>query len=194
MSVSKKPQARDNNVPDLEQLLREGAIRLEITAGVPTWEAFPGSRHQRMIDRIRASIEPLAESGPSGNGSASCACAHLSDVLIRFSDDSLKRPDIAIFCEEPPEQDEALTVTPAAVIEIISPGYEYKDLTLNPQFYLAQGVLDVVIVDPRSNVINHYRTTGVSNHRAPIAIDLLCGCRCMIPETGASTQNQPETS
>lgn len=36
-----------STIPDLEQLLREGAIRLEITAGVPTWEAFPGTRHQR---------------------------------------------------------------------------------------------------------------------------------------------------
>ena len=37
-----------------------------------------------------------------------CQCAHLSDVLIRFQDGSLKRPDIAIFCAEPPDQDEAI--------------------------------------------------------------------------------------
>ena len=53
--------AEQNSVPDLDQLLREGAIRLEITGGVPTWEAFPGSRHQRTVDRIRASIRPLGQ-------------------------------------------------------------------------------------------------------------------------------------
>lgn len=167
--------ARSLPIQDLDQLLREGAIRLEITAGIPTWEAFPGSRHQRMIDRIRASIEPLAEQ--SGE---KCACAHLSDVLIRFQDGSLKRPDIAIFCDDPPEQDEALTVVPQAVVEVISPGYEYKDLALNPQFYLAQGVLDVLIVDPRARIVLHYRVDGVANHTAPVMLELQCGCRCQI--------------
>ncbi len=163
------------NVPDLEQLVRDDSVRLEITGGIPTWEAFPGSRHQRIIDRIRASIQPTS------TNEGGCSCDHLSDVLIRFKDDSFKRPDIAIFCTAPPDQDDALTVIPQAVIEIISPGYEYKDLSLNPQFYLAQDVLDVVIVDPRSGVVNHFRTTGVSTHHAPVTLDFLCGCRCTVP-------------
>jgi hypothetical protein len=59
-----------------------------------------------------------------------CACYSLQDVLIRFPDpdQSLKRPDIAIFCDEPPESDEALELLPQAVIEILSLGYEDKDL------------------------------------------------------------------
>ena len=160
---------------DLDQLLSEGAIRLEITGGVPTWETSPGARHQRVIDRIRASIKPLPGSDKA------CECAHLSDVLIQFKDGSLKLPDIAIFCAEPPEQDEALTDIPQAVIEIINPGYEYKDLALNPQFYLAQDRQDVVIVDPRSKVITHYRTTKITHYRAPITIELQCGCSCAVP-------------
>jgi Uma2 family endonuclease len=162
--------------PELERLGEEGAVRLELTAGIPTWEAFPGSRHQCIIDRIRASIHP------SPNAESDCSCNHFSNVLIRFKDDSLKYPDIALFCTAPPDQDDALTMIPQAVIEVISPGYEYKDLSLNPQFYLAQDVLDVVVVDPRSGVVNHFRTTGVSNHHAPVTLDLLCGCRCVIPE------------
>ena len=157
-------------VPDLEQLIRDGAVRLEITQGVPTWEAFPGSRHQRVIDRIRASIES------HGN-----AYAHLSDVLIRFPDGSLKRPDIAIFCVDPPDQDDALTQIPEAVIEVISPGYEYKDLELNPGFYLSQGCLDVVIVDPRSGAVTHYTAAAVFHYTAPVPLNLECGCRCAIP-------------
>jgi Uma2 family endonuclease len=166
---------KTTKIPDLEQLVRDDSVRLEITGGVPTWEAFPGSRHQRIIDHIRASIQPLSteEDGSS--------CDHLSDILIRFKDDSFKRPDIAIFCTPPPDQDEALTVIPQAIIEIISPGYEYKDIALNPQFYLAQDVLDVVIVDPRSAVVNHFRTTGVATHHAPVTIDFHCGCRCTVP-------------
>jgi len=172
---------KSSNVPDLEQLVRDDAIRLEITGGVPTWEAFPGVLHQETIDLIRASIEPISEAA------ADCACVHLSDVLIRFKDDSFKRPDIAIFCTKPPRQDDALTIIPQAVIEVISPGYEYKDISLNPQFYLAQDVLDVAIVDPRSGVVNHFRTTGVSTHHAPVTLDFLCGCRCTVPQMVETT-------
>jgi Uma2 family endonuclease len=167
----KKPTS---TVPDIDLLLREGAVKLEFTAGIPTWEAFPGVRHQRVIDRIRASIQTTP-------GNEDCAGAHYSDVLIQFSDGSFKRPDIAIFCEEPPDQDEALTIIPQAVIEIISPNYEYKDLELNPPFYLSQGVLDVVIVDPRSGVVRHHSATGLITYQAPVTLDLECGCRCAIP-------------
>ncbi len=81
---------------DLEALLRIGAIKLERTAGIPTWEAQPGSRHQMVVDRIRASIAPLSDNAQG------CGCYHLADVAIRFPDGSLKRPDVAIFCAPPP--------------------------------------------------------------------------------------------
>ena len=163
-------------IAELDQLLREGAVKLEITGGIPTWELSPGSRHQRTIDRIRASITRI-----QAGGGDPCECAHLADVYIRFPDGSLKRPDIAIFCVDPPDQDEALTVIPQAIIEIISPGYEYKDVALNPQFYLGQGVVDVLIVDPRSGIATHHTKTGVSNHQAPVTISLNCGCECSVP-------------
>jgi Uma2 family endonuclease len=81
----------------------------------------------------------------------------------------------------PPLQDEALSVIPVAVIEVINPGYEFKDVYLNPQFYLAQDVDDVVVVDPRSGVVTHYRTTGVAIHQAPVTLQLQCGCQCTVP-------------
>ena len=161
---------------DLEQLAEEGAVRLEMTAGVPTWEAYPSLLHQETIDLIRASIEPAQSHGKE------CGCFHFSDISIRFKDGSIKRPDIALFCTRPPRQGESVTMVPNAIIEIISPGYEYKDLYLNPQFYLAQDVGDVVIVEPRSGAVSHFRTTGVSVHHAPVDLDLLCGCRCSIPQ------------
>lgn len=155
--------------------MRAGAIRLEMTAGVPTWEVLPGYRHQRLIDRIRASITP-SKTPPNG-----CGCQHISDVLIRFADGSFKRPDISIFCEEPPDQDAALTIVPAAVIEIVSRGYEYKDVTLNPPFYLAQGVQDVVVYDPGAQRVTHYTRTQVANSYAPVRLALTCGYECDMP-------------
>lgn len=165
-------------IPDIDQLLIDRAVKLEITTGVPTWEASPGSLHQWMVYHIQTSIKASPDSA------GDCRCAHLSDVLIRFQDGSLKRPDIAIFCTQPPLQDEALIIVPQAVVEVISPGYEYKDIALNPQFYLAQGVGDVLIADPRSGVVTHYRATEMSTYHAPVTINLRCGCQCTVPQAG----------
>ena len=160
---------------DLERLVYERVIRLEITGGIPTWEAFPSARHQHLIDRIRATIAPAEATAED------CGCFHLADTLFRFPDGSRKRPDIAIFCQEPPYLDEALTIIPDAVIEIVSPGYEYKDVTLNPPFYLGQGVRDVVIYDPATARLTHHTRAGATERAAPADLTLTCGCACTIP-------------
>src|SRR5215217_174494 len=85
---------------DLDELITSGAIRLEITDGIPTWEASPSLRHQAIVYLVQTSIEAAPESG------SECTCAHFSDILIRFKDGSLKRPDIAIFCISPPMSDD----------------------------------------------------------------------------------------
>jgi hypothetical protein len=76
-------------------------VRLEIVGGLPIWEAHPLPKHQRAVDRIRAAITPPPPT-PKGDG---CAWLHLAGVYIHFPDGSLKRPDIAIFCREPDEDD-----------------------------------------------------------------------------------------
>src|SRR5206468_11551981 len=99
-------------------------VRLEYVRGRLKVEASPASRHQKTAKAIEASLRLIPGQGDG------CACLSLQDVLIRFSDPdhSLKRPDIAIFCNEPPDSDAALDILPAAVIEILSLGYEEKDL------------------------------------------------------------------
>src|SRR5688572_793249 len=115
-----------HDIQQLERLIENGLIKLEITGGIPTWEASPASRHQKAARRIEDSIQPLP--------GASCGCYTLQDTYIALPDGSLKRPDISIFCEEPPDVDTALELVPVAVIEIISPDAESarKDLELNP--------------------------------------------------------------
>ena len=140
------------NAADLAALLEranEAGVRLEIVGGLPLWEASPTRRHQQAIDRIRATITPLPDQA------SACGCIHLADVYICFPDGSLKRPDIAIFCREPDEQDEAITLVPAAVVEVVSAGYEAKDLEIGPRFYLTQGVDDIVVFDPHTLLVLH---------------------------------------
>lgn len=151
-------------------------VRLEYVHGRLKVEASPTSRHQITIDRIRAGLRPRAEA------TANCGCYSLADTLIRFPDQSLKRPDIAIFCTQPPETDAALETLPAAVIEILSLGYEEKDLGEDGvPFYLAHGIGDVLVVDPRARRVLHFRPDlPVASHSMPATIDLRCGCRCAV--------------
>jgi len=158
------------------QFLRaeELGIRLEIVSGLPIWESFPLYRHQKAIDRIRRTIEKLTQSNPN------CACIDIADVYISFPDGSVKRPDIAIFCREPEEQDEMIKLIPEAVIEVVSKGYEAKDLEIGPRFYLSQGVKDVIVFDPYTLLVLHVRRDGVTRQISPVQIDLECGCRCTV--------------
>ena len=149
-------------------------VRLEIVRGLPIWEASPILAHQLQVDRIRASITP--------KGSESCGCVHIADVLFRFPDSSLKRPDIAILCELPEETEQykALLAVPEAVIEIVSEGYERKDLELAPSFYLAFGVKDVIIFEPQTKIVYHHRRDGVKRLESPAKIEFECGCGCEV--------------
>ena len=158
----------------LDKLLaaNELGIRLEYVRGLPIWEASPVVRHQKAIDRIRASL--------SRSPSSNCECIHLADVYISFPDGSLKRPDISLFCREPEEEDEAVTLVPEAVVEIVSQGYEIKDLEIGPSFYLSQGVKDVVVFDPITLLVIHFRRDATHRHQSPVLIHLECGCNCTV--------------
>ncbi len=132
----------------------------------------------RLRQRIERSIEP------SKVAATGCGCFTLADTLIRFPDidRSLKRPDLAIFCAEPPDSDEALELLPAAVVEVLSFGYEDKDLGPDgAPFYLDCGVADVLVVDPCSGHIRHYRPgQPVAELESPVTVALACGCRVQL--------------
>jgi Uma2 family endonuclease len=151
----------------------ELGIRLEIVGGLPIWEASPVRRHQRAIDRIRASLRLAPQPG-------GCECIHLADVYVVFPDGSYKRPDVSIFCREPDEDDEAITLLPEAVIEVISRGYEAKDLEIGPRFYLSQGVKDVVVFDPHTLLVLHLTPISSMRHVSPVDLTLACGCLCRV--------------
>jgi hypothetical protein len=164
---------------EMQTLLRanELGIRLEIVRGLPLWEAQPVVRHQRAIDRIRSTIHrpPSTDAHDSG-----CGCVHLADVYVRFPDGSLKRPDISLFCREPDEEEDAVQLVPEAVIEVVSRGFEAKDLEIGPPFYLSQGVKDVVVFDPATLLVLHVQRTEARRYTSPVDLTLLCGCTCLV--------------
>ena len=83
-----------------------------------------------------------------------------------------------LFCREPDEQDDAVKLLPEAVIEVVSQGYEAKDLEIAPRFYLSQGVKDVRIFDPSTLLVLHVTAAGARRLLSPAPIELACGCSC----------------
>lgn len=152
----------------------ELGIRLEIVNGLPIWEAQPVYRHQKHVERIVQGITKT-------DVQPGCECTHAIDVYIQFPN-GLKRPDISIFCREPSdeEQDSALTMIPEAVIEVVSKGYEAKDLEIGPPFYLSQGVKDVVVFDPLTLLVLHVRKDRTTRQVSPVVVELECGCRLLV--------------
>jgi len=146
----------------------ELGIRLEVVSGLPIWEAHPVWKHQKAIDRIRGSISRR----PGGT----CECVHASSVYVQFPDGPLKRPDVAVFCREPDETEDAISLVPEAVVEVVSKGYEAKDLEIAPPFYLAQGVKDVIVFDPTSLLVLHARRERTVRLTSPQTLTLEYGC------------------
>lgn len=161
----------------LERLVRsaDGSdVKIQMTAGMPTWEVMPGRRHQRIV------VDVLKSIGRVDGSEGDCGCHAVIDVYIRFPEGSFRSPDVAIYCEEPPDVDGALEILPVAVVEIVSAGYEAKDRIGLP-FYLDQGIADVVVYDPRTREVIHATPAGQVLHTAPVDLTFSCGCAVTIP-------------
>lgn len=171
--------ARKEEEPDWELLVaiadaRSAGVRIEMAAGVPTWELFPTARHQSALMRIWESVKRA----PGARGD--CGCYKFVDLLIRFPDESFKTPDLSVFCSPIKDEDRACRQIPEAVVEVLSLNYEAKDLEIGVPFYLAQGVKDVIVLDPRSGAVKHYVEKEVRELRSPVEITLCCGCVCTV--------------
>jgi hypothetical protein len=117
------------NPSELAQYEEAGelGVRLEMIAGQPFWEFQPNFQHQDRIGKIYKSVQPDDQSA-EGRG-----CVASLDVGIRFPDDSLRRPDLAIFCRLS-EEIELITLVPEAVIDIVSQRSRQKDLVVGHRF------------------------------------------------------------
>ena len=149
----------------------EAGVKLEIVGDLQVWEVLPSPRHTLETRRIERSVRPK-----EGTTEEACGCYALQDMYVRFPDGSLRRPDIAIYCRLPEPTLEAATLLPEAVIEVVSPGSETKDLRLSPPFYLSHGVRDVVVYDPATGKVLHARAAGERTIASPTVVELECGC------------------
>ena len=158
----------------LYALEEELGLRFELTDGGLTWEAMPGSMHGRIVFDIQRSLAP----GPSSP--RVCGCRQIAGVDVAFPDGTVKRPDISVWCDWPKELEGFVHQVPEAVVEIVSPGYEAKDLVHGPPIYLRNGVKDVIVFDRAKGEVHHWGPHGHRVAPSPTVFDLSCGCRITV--------------
>ena len=151
----------------------ELGLRLEMTDTGLVWEAMPGLRHRELALAIYGAIQPASEGG-------GCECYRTFDVPIRFASGIVKRPDVAVFCRRPAQEEGFVEAVPEAVVEITSPEYEEKDLVSGPPLYLANGVKDVVVLHRSRGETRHWTASGVRRMPSPATILLRCGCQVTV--------------
>ena len=145
-------------------------VRLDRVRGLGVW-SFSGSPLQGMTAaRIARSLRSTPASGDG------CGAFAYQGMAVRFPDGSILQPDVAVYAREPEKTNLPTTLVPEAIIEIVSPSSELKDLRYSPSFTLSQGVKDVIVVTPETEVLEHFRRDGRTMHRSPVDLRLECGC------------------
>ncbi len=152
----------------------ELGLRFELTDGGITWEASPGIAHQEIVYSVQKSLESLRKSD------GDCECYQGSDIEIAFPDGSVKRPDVSVWCRRPDELEGFVHQVPEAVIEIVSPGYEAKDLVHGPPIYMRNGVHDVIVFDRKKAEVHHWTAKDHQILASPSTIRLSCGCQVVV--------------
>jgi len=169
-----RPGMDEAQLAELFVLGEQLGLKFELTDSGITWETYPGVEHQRLIYGIQTSLD----SHKSASGQ--CGCHHVADVDIVFPDGTVKRPDISIWCEWPKELEGFVHEIPEAVIEVVSPGYEGKDLVQGPPIYLRNGVKDVIVLHRQAGEVHHWNSSGHKVLATATVFDLECGCRVTV--------------
>lgn len=157
-------------VTHLLMAAEESGVSLHQIGQQPIWDLLPSSLHQGVMMDVVYSVRR------SEGLSDDCGCHTLVETYVRLPDGSLRRPDVLIYCQKPPRTRTALTVVPEAVVEILSPNGTFKDLQIGPPNYLSNGVKDVLVVDPETEIATHFRRDGTALRRRGDLVILECGC------------------
>lgn len=161
----------------LARLFAQGedlGLKMELTDGGITWETFPGIRHQEIVFGVQTSFTKAKEA------KGGCDCFQVADADIVLPDGTVKRPDISVWCKRPHEEEGFVHEVPEAVIEIVSPDYEAKDLVDGPPIYLRNGVKDVIVFDRMKGDVHHWGSFGHRTVASPTTLELACDCRMTV--------------
>lgn len=152
----------------------EIGLKFELTDGGITWETYPGIAHQEIVYNVQTSLQRGDAQGTN------CDCYHGADVDLVLPDGTVKRPDVSVWCKRPSELEGFVHEVPEAVVEVVSPGYEAKDLVHGPPIYLRNGVKDVIVLDRAKGEVHHWTPEERRTVTSPFTFDLVYGCKITV--------------
>ncbi len=140
--------------------LPESNDRFELVEGTLQPKMSPKYKHANVQGRLYRLIDDWCELYQWGR-----VCPEWGVVLQRRGEDWVPVPDLtSVSYERLPatwEEDEPCPVVPELVIEIISPGQTFGDLTDKATDYLQAGVDRVWVVDPKAQAVTIFRSDRV---------------------------------
>lgn len=122
---------------------------------VPKPDAFSSGCHPLLLRQL----EPQADALPG--------VAIVLDTDIKFADDTVYRPDVAIYLPgRLPDDADYPDIPPDLIIEVISPSSEARDLLTNRTDYARFGVTEYWVVDPGAASVRCFRAARKSRKYA----------------------------
>lgn len=127
-------------------------LRAEIIDGQIYYQAAPSRSHQEILMYLSQKIANYIDSkgGPCKIYPAPFA------VKLNEDDKTVVEPDISVICDRDKLDDRGCNGAPDWIIEINSPSNSSRDYVLKLNKYMAAGVREYWIVDPKTKAITVY--------------------------------------
>lgn len=167
---------RNHSIEDYRKLPEER--RVELIEGAFYDMAAPSSLHQMIAGQVFAAFLSCIKE----HGADCIPFIAPADVQLYCDDRTMVQPDVFIVCDRNKIHSSHIMGAPDLVVEILSEASRKKDMTLKLSQYLAAGVREYWIIDPRKRKVIIYLlgddmdiTLYGFDDRIPVAIsDGLC--------------------
>jgi Uma2 family endonuclease len=136
---------------------REGHL-YELSRGVIIVSDVPGKKHFKQVDSIKQQLYLYKAARPEiikmiGGGGE---CKILAEGF-----ESERHPDVTVYKTDPPDTDDICSIwIPEIVVEVVSPGSEFRDYEEKPPEYLAFGVMEYWIFDLEKEQVSILQRSG----------------------------------
>jgi Uma2 family endonuclease len=133
--------------------LGETDERYELIDGVLVMSPSPTLPHQDIVRALLRQIEPTVDELPG--------VRIVLDTDIKFADDTVYRPDIAIYLPgRVSDETDYPDAAPDLIIEVVSPSSKARDLITKRDDYARFGVREYWVLDADVSAIHVFRTVG----------------------------------
>ncbi|MDR1735724.1 MAG: Uma2 family endonuclease [Oscillospiraceae bacterium] len=151
--------------------------RWELIDGVPYAMSPPLTAHQRVSRELFRQIADFLDDKPCEVFAAPFGVRLNADA----EDDTVVEPDLVVICDKSKIDENGCNGAPDLIIEILSPSTASYDKVIKYAKYLAAGVKEYWIIDPRDKTVTVHHlhaNTNASNYGAAgeASVGVLPGC------------------